>query len=143
MNEVAQIIARKIVSWLPFLLTLHFCISCSNLAAGADTPDESEKLVQEAEAAWHMGRYKDAEQIYHKVLKLREAFLGVGHASTIATVRKIADTYLAQERLTEAESMYQRALSLQIANSITGYEKALTRSNLSAYTLFSVGSRKQ
>jgi tetratricopeptide (TPR) repeat protein len=59
------------------------------------------------------GRHAEAEQLYQKVLQLREKVLGKEHPDTLTTMNNLAELYRLQGRHAEAEQLHQKALQLR------------------------------
>ena len=60
-----------------------------------------------------MGRYAEAEPLYRRGLKIREAKLGADHPDTADSLNNLAELYRSTGRSAEAEPLYQRALKIR------------------------------
>lgn len=56
------------------------------------------------------GKLKQAEEMYHRVLRGREKAFGPDHSFTLSIFHNLGDLSLRQDRLEEAEELYQRVL---------------------------------
>lgn len=68
--------------------------------------------------------------IYQRALRGREKELGPDHTLTLQTVNGLGNLYKDQDRLGEAEAMYQRALSEQMALGASYWKSGLTLRNI-------------
>ena len=58
------------------------------------------------------GRFKEAEALHQRALKLREDILGKEHPDVAQSLNNLATVYLEQRRYSEAISLYERALEI-------------------------------
>jgi tetratricopeptide (TPR) repeat protein len=56
------------------------------------------------------GRYREAEPLYQKALRLHEKVLGSEHPTTLTILGNLAGLYKDQRRYGEAEPLYRKTL---------------------------------
>ncbi len=78
--------------------------------------------IEEALALCHVGdalrrleRWEEAEAALTKALSMQVELLPEPHVDTIETIRRLADTYLAQNQLDKAKELYDNAIAQQEA----------------------------
>jgi tetratricopeptide (TPR) repeat protein len=82
------------------------------------------------------GNIAEAELLYRRALKIREATLGAGHVSTGTSLNNLGVLYLSQKKLVEAASLFERALKIAEAGlGRTHPETAKSMNNLAAVYL--------
>jgi tetratricopeptide (TPR) repeat protein len=59
------------------------------------------------------GKYDEAEDLFKRVLSIREKALGASHPDVAATLNNIAAVNASQGKYDEAEGLYQRALAIR------------------------------
>ncbi|KAF3031307.1 hypothetical protein E8E12_000040, partial [Didymella heteroderae] len=81
---------------------------------GSTEHDKSPSIVHAVHSLGDLyadqGRLDEAEEMYKRALKGKEAALGPHHTSTLDTVNNLGALYADQGKLDEAEEMYKRAL---------------------------------
>ena len=101
----------SLVGVLCVMLVSALCIGCGQ---SAGSPWES--YIQAGEAAYQQGNYAEAEKQFLAALQEAENF-GPEDPRLATSLNNLANLYEAQGKYTEAEPLYQRALTI--------YEKAL------------------
>ena len=82
----------------------------------------------------NQGRYREAEEIYQRVLAIREGALGADHPQIASTLSNLAGVYADQGRYSEAEGLEERALAIREKTlGESNPELALTLNNLAIY----------
>jgi tetratricopeptide (TPR) repeat protein len=69
-------------------------------------------LTMEAEANWHLGRYREAESIYTQALPIKEQALGASHPSVARMLGNLGLIYLDEARYRDAEGVFRRSLAV-------------------------------
>ena len=59
-----------------------------------------------------VGRYREANELFQRTLRIREQGLGTEHPDVAYTLNELASLYRAQGRYAEAEPLHQRALAI-------------------------------
>jgi len=62
-----------------------------------------------------MGQYSQAEPLYQRALKIREAKLGPDHTDVASSLNGLAGLYESMGQYAQAEPLYQRALKIREA----------------------------
>ena len=75
------------------------------------------ELIRESEELYRQSKFAEAEDVAIIALKKAENTFGSNHATMVTLLNNLAVMYRAQERYSEAEPLFKRAL--------TRYEKAL------------------
>jgi tetratricopeptide (TPR) repeat protein len=102
---------------------------------GATHPRTVRHLEQLALFSHDCGQHERAEQLYRRVLSIRERRPGATHLDTLASLEQLAGFYREQKRYAEAEALYQRALALR--EQLTGPEHPSTAHCLNNLALLS------
>ncbi|OLN82075.1 Nephrocystin-3-like protein 3 [Colletotrichum chlorophyti] len=82
----------------------------------------------------YRGQYSDAELHHRRALEIGKAVLGEEHRKTIVWAHGLAETYLDQLRLDEAEELLQPALDIQIRILGHAHSETLSSKHLLAMT---------
>ncbi len=90
----------------------RFCRALGAGAAAAQPPPEAEAqwraLIVQAEEAYRRGAYTEGAAAAERALALARQALGPAHPSTLASTNSLANVYLAQGRLGEAEPLHSQ-----------------------------------
>ena len=73
---------------------------------------EASKLSQQVVAMYTAKRYSEALPLAIRAVEIRERILGPQHELVAASLRNLAEIYLAQEKYAEAEIHFKRTLSI-------------------------------
>jgi eukaryotic-like serine/threonine-protein kinase len=79
----------------------------------SDDPDALSAMHALANAYWFVGRYRDAETLYVRVVTARTRTLGEDHPDTLRAQYDLASTYGREGRLPEAEALGRQVLERQ------------------------------
>jgi len=90
---------------------LQYCDKLTTLA-GNDSPIINEMAV----VYYQNAKYKEAEPLIQRALKIDEASFGKDHPTVAIRLNNLAALYLATNRLKEAEPLMQRALKIDEAS---------------------------
>ena len=93
----------------PLLLQLYSI----KRSKGEDHPEVATVLATLAGVRQALGRHDAAEQLWRRVLDIRERTLAPNHFATATAIEHLADTCAARGKLGEALQLFQRALSMR------------------------------
>ena len=93
----------------PLLLQLYSI----KRAKGEDHPEVATVLASLAAVREALGRHDAAEQLWRRVLDIRERTLAPNHFATATAIEHLADTCAARGKLGEALQLFQRALEMR------------------------------
>lgn len=79
----------------------------------------------------HSGKYAEAEPMFQKALKIREAKLGKSDPAVADTLNNLANLYKDQKKYKEAEPLYTRAMAIYSKMPKGGGYMAMALNNLS------------
>jgi TonB family protein len=80
---------------------------------GEDHPEVATVLASLAAVRQALGRHDAAEQLWRRVLDIRERTLAPNHFATATAIEHLAETCAARGKLSEALRLYQRALAMR------------------------------
>ena len=81
-------------------------------AAPAQESEEIRQLIQQASDLKNRGAYKQAAELWERILRWSERVLGPEHSNTASIYSNLADLYNRQGLKKEAESLFGRALEI-------------------------------
>jgi len=81
-------------------------------AVGDLSGEQINALMEEAEKLRASARYREAAQIWERLLKFAEATYGRDHPNTATSLNNLAGLYSSQGLYIQAEPLFQRALSI-------------------------------
>ena len=93
----------------PLLLQLYSI----KRSKGEDHPEVATVLATLAGVRQALGRHDAAEQLWRRVLEIRERTLAPNHFATATAIEHLAETCAARGKLGEALQLFQRALSMR------------------------------
>jgi TonB family protein len=93
----------------PLLLQLYSI----KRAKGEDHPEVATVLASLAAVRQALGRHDAAEQLWRRVLDIRERTLAPNHFATATAIEHLAETCAARGKLSEALQLFQRALEMR------------------------------
>lgn len=93
----------------PLLLQLYSI----KRSKGEDHPEVATVLATLAGVRQALGRHDAAEQLWRRVLDIRESTLAPNHFATATAIEHLAETCAARGKLGEALQLFQRALSMR------------------------------
>ena len=93
----------------PLLLQLY----AIKRSKGDDHPEVATVLASLAAVRQALGRHDAAEQLWRRVLEIRERTLAPNHFAIATAIEHLAETCAARGKLGEALELYQRALSMR------------------------------
>jgi TonB family protein len=76
---------------------------------GADHPEVATVLASLGAVRQSMGRHESAEQLWRRVLEIRERTLAPNHLAVATAIEHLAEACVARGKLAEALALYQRA----------------------------------
>jgi TonB family protein len=82
-------------------------------AKGEDHPEVATVLASLAAVRQALGRHDAAEQLWRRVLEIRERTLAPNHFATATAIEHLAETCAARGKLGEALQLFQRALAMR------------------------------
>ena len=93
----------------PLLLQLYSI----KRSKGEDHPEVATVLASLAAVRQALGRHDAAEQLWRRVLEIRERTLAPNHFAIATAIEHLAETCAARGKLAEALGLYQRALAMR------------------------------
>jgi TonB family protein len=82
-------------------------------AAGEERSDVATVLASLATVRYALGRHESAEQLWRRVLAIRERSLAPNHFAIARSIEHLADICVARGKLEEAVMLLQRAIAMQ------------------------------
>jgi CHAT domain-containing protein/Tfp pilus assembly protein PilF len=107
MNDSMARVARHLVAVL--LVGLSLAVS---KATSAQSPAEVAALNAQVEELYRQGRYSEATPLAQRVLRIREAALGLNHPDVGTSINNLAILYQSQGLYRDAEPLFKRALAI-------------------------------
>jgi Tfp pilus assembly protein PilF len=80
---------------------------------GKEHPDTLTSIDNLAGVLRYQGKYKQADEMHRRALRLRETVLGKKHPSTLASMNNLALVLGDQGKYEQAEEMHRQALRLK------------------------------
>ena len=78
---------------------------------GQDHPDTLTSMANLASTYRNQARWKEAEELFVKVMEARKGVLGQDHPDTLTSLANLAFTWKSQDRLSEAVAMLTQAVN--------------------------------
>lgn len=111
MNDVTRLYLKQSAFTLaePLLLRLL----AIKRVKGEDHPEVATVLASLAQVHQALGRHEKAEQLWRRVLSIRERTLAPNHFAIVTAFEHLAETCAARGKVREALQLFQRALSIR------------------------------